>query len=402
MATLSEIREQANAALSAGDHKKALSLTLLMQQRFPKDHQTLESMGKLYLEDRRLQESRDAFARVLEIDPENILARAALAMISEEEGDLDEALKQFARAFDVDPSNHDIAAEIARLHTQLGHRKPPEPGSSMHATARRFLTESKYDSAIPWLQEALRQAPDLTEVAIGLVRALSLARRLEEAEEAAREIAGEHPYCLRALAVVAAAAVSRRDGDAVSLLARTSELNPGNSVAREVFAEAGVTFPELEEGLDIPHAELEEVISASVGGTPDTEFVQTPPSAPEDTEAEAVATADAALEQPFEVAPEGEQPTSQMAVAAKHAAAGELELAVIEYRAALRADPAAARAVADAADALLETAPDNASVRWLSGDAMAMSGLFREAKARYMMVLKAAEGNRAPESNIVH
>ncbi len=344
MATLSEILEEANAALSAGNHERALSLALLMQRHFPRDYQTLELLGKIYLEGRKLRESRDAFGRVLEIDPENVLARAAYAIIAEEEGDQDEALLQFRRALDVDPGNHEIAAEVARLYAQLGRGQPPEPGSSVHATARRSIAEHRYENAIPWLQEALRQTPDLTDVAMGLIRAQWLARRPKEAENLAREVTVQHPDCLGALAVMAAMAVSRRDAEAETLLNRTSMLNPGNAVTRALFAEAGMDFPELEERLDIPVAELHEVLEASSDASPST--TEIPPDAPSDA-------------------------AEQVTFAVQPSADGEVTAAVDEIR-----------------------------TRWLAGDVMAMDGQFRKAVEQYLLVLKPAPEEKGEDKRI--
>ncbi len=391
MATLNKIREQADAALSAGDHKKATSLALLIQRHFPKDYQTLELIGKLYLENRRLQESRDAFARSLEIDPENVLARSALAMIAEEEGDLDEALEQFERALDVAPGNHEVAAEVERLRAQLGRGKSPEPGSSMHATARRFLAVNRYENAIPWLQEVLRQSPDLTDVAMGLIRALWLARRQREAEDLARELIVQHPDCLGALAVVAAMALSREDGEAVSLLARTSELDPGNAVTKKVFAEAGIVFPELEEMLDIPENELQETLKPDIDASPDGAIAQATSTNDEEREGQEVVSSEADREESDAATPDEEQPAARhMASAARHAANGEVELALAEYRAAVRLDPTVARTIGEAALALIETAPDGAQAHWLAGDAMALDGQFTKAVEQYLLVLKGA------------
>lgn len=402
MATLSEVREQADAALSAGDHSKALSLTLLMQRHFPRDYQTLELLGKLHLEGRRLRESRDLFGQVLGIDPENVLARAALAMIAEEEGDLEEALEQFGRAFDVNPGNHEIAAEIARLHSQLKHSKPAEPGSSMHATARRFMMENRYENAVPWLQEALRQAPVRTDVAVGLVRALWLDRRPVEAGDVAGEILAEHRDCLPALAVSAVAALSHGDSEAVALLARTSELDPGNAVAKELFAKAGMVFPELDERLEIPDAELQEAMRSAVDAPPDNGFARTSPTNPTASEAEAIEASGADSAQPHEAPPDVDQSAGHMVAAARHAAVGEIELALAEYRAALNLDPSIAHAVGSAALALLEAVPGNVHAHWLAGDTMAMEGQFRRAVEQYLSVLKAAGETRSLDPNTVH
>ncbi len=263
MATLDEVRAQANSALGAGDHTNALALALLMQRRFPRDYQVAQLLGKVYLGTHRLSEASEAFRKVLEVDPEDVVSWSAMAMIAEDEGDLDGALGYFERAFDIDPGNPEIASEIARLHSRLSHTKAQEPGSSMHSMARRFLIEGKYESAVPWLQEALRITPESAEVAVGLTRALWLSWRLQDAEEVARGVLDEHPNCLRALAVLAGADFSKGGAQTLALLDRTAVLNPGNAVARALFEEAGIVFPEHTQDLTIPDSEVQEALAAA-------------------------------------------------------------------------------------------------------------------------------------------
>jgi tetratricopeptide (TPR) repeat protein len=431
MATLDDVREQANAALNTGDREGAFSLALLMQRHFPKDYQTLELLGKLYLEDRKLDDAREAFGRVLEIDPDNVVATAALAIAAEEEGDLEAALDRFEQAFDLDPTSGEIWEEIVRLHSQLSHSTIPDRGSSTHSVARRFLIEKRYESAIPWFKEALRADPSLANVAVGLTRALWLAWRPSEAEAIALKILLEHPDCLVALSVLAGAGQSQGSKESLALLARTVELNPGNGVARALFAEAGLDFPVDSEKADIPDSELERALSPGLIAV-DAGSVQTPAesdsyavpadlvevSLPADQLASAPEAAEAVLDGiPQEVpdpipttgseqmeaegrpddAEPGEPPQPQAAsdhlsAAEMHLSGGRDDLAVADYRAALRLDHSMAPEIADALLQLAEAHPDNLKARWLAGDILATNGRFSQAVEQYLLVLS-SQGN---------
>lgn len=325
MATLGEARGLANAAHDAGEHAKAIEIALAIRGHFPRDYQTLELLGRLYLEGRMLGEARDAFRAVLDIDPENVVGRAALAMIAEEEGDLDEALDQFGWALDLDPANGEIVAEVDRLHSLLNRPNSQERSSSACSVARRSLLDGKYDSASAWFEEALRESPERVDIAVGLTRALWLARKPSEAEGVAREILAGHPHCLPALAIAAAASSSWGGKEVGALLARAAEVNPGNGASRALFAEAGLAFPAGEAEPAIPDAEL----------------------------------------QPFLARASSDDPT-----------AGSLPGPLGSASMSGEASPAPA-----------EAGPDGQRARWLAGDALATAGEFRKAVQQYLLVL---------------
>ncbi|HEX9016169.1 MAG TPA: tetratricopeptide repeat protein [Chloroflexota bacterium] len=263
MANLEEVRARAYSALAAGDPGTALSLATVIQRHFPDDYQTMELMGKIYVESHQLKEATEAFQALLEVDPESVVAWSALGMLAEDAGDPSAAIEYFDRAFDINPGNREIAAEIKRIKPSAGRAKSEEPGSSMHSMGRHYLLEKKYESSLPWLQEAARIAPESVEIAVALARALWLAWRPAEAGETAREVLSRHPRCLRALVVAAGTARSRESAAVTAMLDRAAALNPGNVVARGLFQEAGIDFPERFDPQEIPDEEVEGALSSA-------------------------------------------------------------------------------------------------------------------------------------------
>ena len=65
-----------------------------------------------------------------------------------------------------------------------------------------------------------------------------------------------------------------------------------------------------------------------------------------------------------------------------------VDLALAEYRAALKLDPSAAQVVSEEVLALLEVDPNNQLGHWLAGDALTLNGQFRKAVEQYLVVLK--------------
>ncbi len=400
MPTLEEVRQQAKAALAAGDHQQAVALAHLIRRHFPEDYQTQRLLGRAYLGTYQLGRAEGAFRAVLDVDPEDAVAWSALGIIAEEKGDLADALDALQRALDVDFDNREIAEELARLRSQSRHTRPAGPLSSVHSTARRFLKEGSYESAIPWLQDALRLEPGAAEVAVALARALWLSARPREAEAVAREVLVEHPNCLIALGIVAGSAISTRGEDASPVLARTAALNPGNGVARDLFAQAGLDFPEREEELEIPDAEVQAVLERREQRRPAAPApqVESQPGSVGAFVWEEGAPPTGGQSPPADVPPvrcaREEESSSRIASAEGYSQIGLVGLAVSEYREALRLGPSVAPRVAEAVLAMADANPDSLEARWLAGDALALSGRYRMAVEQYLRALKGAE--RAP------
>lgn len=286
MATLDSVRDRVRAAVAEGDYQPALHLTESIRRHFPRDLETGRLRGQIQLASGRWEEAQGSFAAVLEVDPESVVARAGLALLAEEEGDPDRALEQLERVFDLDGSNSEVAAEICRLRSRSSHSWPVDLGSAQHALARRSLVEKKYERAAVLFQDAVWRAPERLEVAVGLARALWLTRRQEEAERVAAEVLAIHPSCLKMLAILAGASFARGEAEAMFLLRKTDELDPGNRVARRLFLDAGLPFPRVGVDPEVPEAELRGVAGSPSRNRPALEESEAEDSAEEDWEEE--------------------------------------------------------------------------------------------------------------------
>ncbi|MFQ5779510.1 MAG: tetratricopeptide repeat protein, partial [Nitrospiria bacterium] len=72
-------------------------------------------LGKIYLEKKRIMEAKSEFERVIEINPENILAHKKLALIYQEAGQPQRAIDAYQKILAVDPSDKEIKALLAKL-----------------------------------------------------------------------------------------------------------------------------------------------------------------------------------------------------------------------------------------------------------------------------------------------
>lgn len=262
MATLHNVRNQAKSAITEGRYSQALLLTELIRRYFPRDLETVRLQGEIYLASGRWSEARESFEAVLQADPESQGARIGLALLAEAEGDLEQALEQMERAFDLDVANGQVAAEIGRLGSQLCHSWPGDPGSPQHALARRSLKGRLYSKAALLFRDATRRSPERLEIAVGLARSLWLVGEREEAARMAVDVLVVYPDCLKMLAILAGVSFDRGEGEALFLLRKIAELDPGNSVARRLFLDVGLPFPRVGGDPEIPEAELRRAIGA--------------------------------------------------------------------------------------------------------------------------------------------
>ncbi|MHB1160881.1 MAG: tetratricopeptide repeat protein [Chloroflexota bacterium] len=374
MATLKSVRDRAKAAAAVGDYPLALGLADLVRRYAPGDLETTGVLGQIHLACGRRVEARDCFAELLEIDPENRLARSGLALLEEEDGDPDRAIEQFERVFALDSSNQRVAGEISRLHALLSHTRPTDVGFSQHAIARQLLRRKRYRRSISFFEDALRSRPGAAEIAVGMSQALWLSGRLEEAEEVAEGVLAAHPDCLKALAIVAGAGVRRGETGSLGLLRRTAEMDPGNSVARRLFLEAGLPFPRIAEEPEVPERELWDVVGrlrpAESATTPESEAALAVEDEEYDDEAFWDEEEGEAEPEPFDL-PEA-----------------QLEGEWVRGRGSAAVAPT---------DGWLE----DWLAQWAAGDALVRAGELRRAAERYLAVLNgmrgiSPSGSRAP------
>jgi len=260
MAVLFSVRQLAEIALTDGDYGLALRLVDLILRHFPGDVAAAHLLARLRLRQGSWDEARAGFERVLAADPENAAAHAGLALIAEMAGDLYGALEQLQRAFDLDSGNRELAEGIARFSARLPRSLPPDPASAIHATARRSLRRLEYRRAALQFQDALRRAPDRVEVAVGLAEALWLAGSPDEAERMAAHLLAAFPSLLKMTAILAGASFMRGEMEALFLLRRADELDPGSRIARRLFLDVGLPFPRVGTDHEIPDAELRHVL----------------------------------------------------------------------------------------------------------------------------------------------
>lgn len=117
----------AEAYRKGGDSARALELLEIGLAQHPNYVPAHIVRGRCYLDTQSDGAAELAFARVTELDPENVIAFKSLAELAERAGRLDEAVARLESLLEIDRNNEEARGQLDRLR-ELGSAPPtPEP-----------------------------------------------------------------------------------------------------------------------------------------------------------------------------------------------------------------------------------------------------------------------------------
>jgi len=157
--------------------------------------------GAMLLNQGRVAEAEDIFAAALGISPAHEAARQALVALHLEQGRIDEARRLLQEGVALNPGNTRFASVLVRIHIERrdlaaaldvmnGVKAPDQGGAefqSMRATVLQQL--GRHAEAVDAFQSALRGAPQIGAVWMGLGISLEALGRKTEAAQAFRRAA---------------------------------------------------------------------------------------------------------------------------------------------------------------------------------------------------------------------
>jgi tetratricopeptide (TPR) repeat protein len=110
-------------AIAAGNNDAAIEHFLSASKIDPRNSQHPLFAAQLLIAAKRFDEAQSALDRVVEIDPDEPIAHASLAIIALERAQFDVALREIAVARKAEPGNVDLRAQEAKIHRRKGDSK---------------------------------------------------------------------------------------------------------------------------------------------------------------------------------------------------------------------------------------------------------------------------------------
>lgn len=186
----------ADAFRKNGDVDKAIELCDKGLEGYPDYASAHVILGKCFYDKGATERSRAEFERVIEIDPENMVALKFMGDILMAEGDRDESTSFYRRILAIDPTNEEVSGKLKGLENEFREREidlgnadtvkqAGQPGELATMTlAGIYAAQGYYNKALKMYEEILEKESDNTEASemVGKIKEMieSSNKELEE------------------------------------------------------------------------------------------------------------------------------------------------------------------------------------------------------------------------------
>ncbi|MGC9357050.1 MAG: tetratricopeptide repeat protein, partial [Anaerolineae bacterium] len=204
-------------------------------EKYPRYVEAYYMLGKMMLETDLPQLAIDMFRRVLNADPEHLLARIGLGLAHERLDNTDAAIWNLERAFELDPGNEDLAQELARLYGRRSGVVPDHISLSRGGLARLYLRGNLYGRAANELREMVEEDDERVDLLTALAEALLRDDQIVQAADTCQRILDYFPYCLKANLLLGTLWLRSGQEEGEHYLRRAQEIDPRNELAQKIF-----------------------------------------------------------------------------------------------------------------------------------------------------------------------
>lgn len=247
--TLRESLDVMRSFLRAGHLAEAFALGRHILSFYPKHIETYTVLAQVSLATNDIAGANDLLRRVLSSDPENVIALAGMALISEAQDKQDEALWYLERAYEIQPSNDELRGELLRVREQYYGTAPARVELTAGALARVYARQGQYAQAVSEYRRLLRSETQRYDAQVGLAETLYRAGRTDEAAQVAQAVMADAPYSLKPNLILGALWSENAVPEAQQFLQRAHQLDPEHRVARDLLGDRfdGTEPPRLPE-----------------------------------------------------------------------------------------------------------------------------------------------------------
>lgn len=117
----------ADAYRRAGEYSKAEGLLVHGLKSHPSYTSAYNVLGRVYIDSERYEDAHAQFARVLELDPHNLISLRALGDLAARRGHTADAREWYERMLQIDPRSEEARDGLAKLTGQPEEPPTPEP-----------------------------------------------------------------------------------------------------------------------------------------------------------------------------------------------------------------------------------------------------------------------------------
>jgi len=169
--------------------KRALQLN-------PQDFNTYVLLGRLYQQENAVDKAVGGFEAATRLNPKSVGAWTALGILREKNGQMEDAEKAYQEALELDPNAAVPANNLAWLYCEHGgdmdkavelarraKQALPKAATVSDTLGWIYYKRQLYDSAIPLIQEAVRQEPNKASYRFHLAASLQGAGKKAQARQ---------------------------------------------------------------------------------------------------------------------------------------------------------------------------------------------------------------------------
>jgi tetratricopeptide (TPR) repeat protein len=120
----------ADAYRRAGEYSKAEGLLVHGLKTHPSYTSAYNVLGRVFLDSERFADAQEQFGKVLELDPQNLIALRALGDLAARRGLVEDARVWYERMLQVDPRSEEASEGLRRLDAAAGEPDAPEAEES--------------------------------------------------------------------------------------------------------------------------------------------------------------------------------------------------------------------------------------------------------------------------------
>ncbi|RLC89574.1 MAG: hypothetical protein DRI37_03560, partial [Chloroflexi bacterium] len=235
--TLEAYTDEINQMVEEASYLEALAHLRHILNHYPRYLQAYYILGEMMLEADLPQLAADMFRRVLNANPEHLLAHIGLALAHDKLDNTQAAIWNLQQALELDPGNKELGTEIRRLYERDGNITPDYIALTRPGLARLYLRGNLYSRAEEELQQLLKENPQRIDLQLALAEAYWRDDQIVQAADACQQTLNTLPYCLKANLLLGNLWLNSGQESGELYLKRAQEVDPDNRLATELFGD---------------------------------------------------------------------------------------------------------------------------------------------------------------------